>query len=104
MTANGPVFGVHAYNAEQRSVQITRAGLAGLNGPGVWHGHPYPPQLPARLGDGEAVFIELSEEWIHLVQASMGEDFVRGAVEDAGGTVYMSDPGPPLREPPPGNA
>jgi hypothetical protein len=96
MPAGRLVPGVHAYDAEQRPVEIRRAGLVAANGMVMWHGHPYPPQLPARLGDGESVFIELSAEWLDLINASTGQQFVRGAVEDAGGNIHMSEPGPPL--------
>ncbi len=99
MAGGRPVLGVHAYNHEQRPVEVRRAGLVAANGLVMWHGNPYPPQLPARLGDGEGVFIELSDEWLWLIHGSTGQQFVRGAVEDANGSVYKSEPGPPLWHP-----
>jgi hypothetical protein len=101
MARGSPVRGVHAYNAEHRPVEVRRAGLVAANGMTMWHGNPYPPQLPTRLGDGEGVFIEFLDDWLRLIHASTGgEGFVSGAVEDAGGNVYASEPGPPVDMPP----
>jgi hypothetical protein len=86
-----PVLAIHAFNTEQRPVEVIRAGVIVANGTLIWHG-PETPELPARLGDGESVEIRLPDEWIELVRASTGHDVVQLAVMDAGGQLYVSEP------------
>ena len=81
---------VRAYNSGQRPVHVIRAGVVLQSGIIVWHG-PTTPRLPAGLADGESIEIPLTPDWLDLVRASMRQDIVGFAVEDASRTPYVSE-------------
>jgi hypothetical protein len=84
-----------ATNFAQRPVEIVKAGLVVSDGPGlIWAPAETTPSLPARLGDGEGVTVEMPDDWVEpFVLDPFGHiDYL--AVMEATGQVYLSESNP----------
>ncbi len=84
-----PVRVVTAVNTQRRPIEIARVGAVLASGVQVWR--PTADDLPARLGDGESVELELPDNWLDLVGGSLQSEIVAYSVADSNGAVYESE-------------